>query len=286
MEFVPVFLRLIHGRCGSTMLMQLLSSGENVIVDSDYPYENRYLSYLYRAAEVIGLDPSSDWDNDDLMSSHCKLLGPIPYKEIEIFDKNRLASSVFNRLLNAFFDELYKHNANRLKGFDTAFYPEKSFQQAAVIINRKRYSKNIFLVRDPRDIFISIKGFNKKRGNLGFGWEDGQTDKEFAKSLCVRLKDFLNHYNSIPEDDRRIKVKYEQLLTDPITESERLSEWLGTRLSYDFVLANMKAISQHITAKEGLPVIDRWHNEMAQDLLAIFSDNIGKEMALAGYSDW
>ena len=52
-QHVPVVaVRLAEGRSGSTLLMQLLATGEGVVFDDRYPSEYRFLSYFARVAEM------------------------------------------------------------------------------------------------------------------------------------------------------------------------------------------------------------------------------------------
>ena len=51
----PVLLSLISGRCGSTLMMQLLATSPEVAMDRVAPYENNYLTYLNTLAGHIAL---------------------------------------------------------------------------------------------------------------------------------------------------------------------------------------------------------------------------------------
>jgi hypothetical protein len=263
--------------------MQLLSSAENVVSDDEYPYENRYLTYIHKAAKIIGKKASADWNNDDLIDDSGSLLGPIPYSGASIIDRERFSNSVLVRMTNAFFDEIVMKNKISLDKYDEGFYSEKASNWAAEEINQKIYSKNIFLIRDPRDIFISIKNFNEKRGSSGFGWIDGQSDVQFAMSLCKGFKAYLEHYTNIEEDDRKLKIRYEDLISNPYIETARISRWLGADLNYDFVLRQLSSVSQHISTKSGKPQTERWRAEMNQEVGDVFQAELGALMIDAGY---
>jgi hypothetical protein len=50
---LPVIaLRMMEGRTGSTLLMQLLATSPEVVFDDRYPSEYRFLSYFRRLAEL------------------------------------------------------------------------------------------------------------------------------------------------------------------------------------------------------------------------------------------
>lgn len=281
MKQIPVFLRLIHGRCGSTLMMQLLASARNLYVDDKYPYENRYLSFFDKAATIIGDNPNPTWTNDSLISEENNLLGPIPYFDTEIFDRELLPDELRKRFINTLFDMIRSYN--KCNNNETIYYAEKATPQAIDNFNKVTYCKNIFLIRDPRDIFISIREFNKKREHLGFGWKENQSETDFVRELCVGFKKYLQHFSEIEEDDRRFKVKYEDLIKNPIQETERLSDWLGCELNYNYVLDNKSNISQHITTKNGDSSSYRWEKELSEELKSVFIENIGDELKLVGY---
>lgn len=281
MKQIPVFLRLIHGRCGSTLMMQLLASARNLYVDDKYPYENRYLSFFDKAATIIGDNPNPTWTNDSLISEENNLLGPIPYFDTEIFDRELLPDELRKRFINTLFDMIRSYN--KCNNNETIYYAEKATPQAIDNFNKVTYCKNIFLIRDPRDIFISIREFNKKREHLGFGWKENQSETDFVRELCVGFKKYLQHFSEIEEDDRRFKVKYEDLIKNPIQETERLSDWLGCELNYNYVLDNKLNISQHITTKNGDSSSYRWEKELSEELKSVFIENIGDELKLVGY---
>ncbi len=283
MKQIPIFLRLIHGRCGSTLMMQLLASGKNVFVDNKYPYENRYLSYFDKAASIIGSDPSPLWTNDSLISEANELLGPIPYIDAEIFDKKGLSGELRKRFLNTFFDLIRSKNKQHVGESDCIFYPEKATIHAIENYNEIAFCKNIFLIRDPRDIFISIREFNKKRNFLGFGWKEGQSEADFAKELCFGFKSYLQNYIGVEEDERRFKVRYEDIMSSPNQEAKRLSSWLGTELDYNYVLKNKTSVKEHVTTKEGSSSNYRWEKELSLEIQSIFRELIGTELIEVGY---
>lgn len=53
-ELIPVVgVRLVEGRSGSTLMMQLLASNSRVVFDNRYPAEYRFLSYFTRVVEMM-----------------------------------------------------------------------------------------------------------------------------------------------------------------------------------------------------------------------------------------
>lgn len=45
---IPILLRSPGGRSGTSLLMEILSSADEIVFDKKHPYESRVLSYFYR----------------------------------------------------------------------------------------------------------------------------------------------------------------------------------------------------------------------------------------------
>lgn len=85
-----VVLRLLNGRVGSTLVMQLLATSPRVVFDRVYPFgEYRYLSYCMRMSSVIARehDPAVDRVTPFFFTSDAA--GPMPW-EPELFDRRRV----------------------------------------------------------------------------------------------------------------------------------------------------------------------------------------------------
>ncbi len=49
---IPILVRTF-GCSGSTLLMQILASSQDIVFERRYPFEVRYLTYLTRTAQLI-----------------------------------------------------------------------------------------------------------------------------------------------------------------------------------------------------------------------------------------
>ncbi|GAL24223.1 hypothetical protein JCM19239_3926 [Vibrio variabilis] len=282
-KVTPILVRLIHGRCGSTLLMQLLSSNRNVISERLYPYEHRYLTYLHSLTKAISAEHDKEWNDESLLRGKRNLVGPLPYNNVSIFDKNNLSMKSFSALTRVFLSSIHDTNSSELMVDQPVYYPEKISGPAADSCNASLDCKSVFLIRDPRDIFLSIRNFNSKRNYKSFNWKEGQTDLEYATWLCNSFLPFLKHYNNIDDTANRVKVRYEDMIVNPMVVTSKLSDWLGLELDYGYVENNMKQMSHHMTSKNPQDSLYRWKTEMSQELQLIFSNTLGEELAKAGY---
>ncbi|WP_084812775.1 sulfotransferase domain-containing protein [Halomonas sp. KX33721] len=276
----PVLLRSF-GRSGSTFMMQLLGSHENVLFERAYPFENRYLTYLARVAALTGMAPNNDdgWNHDRLMHNNIKRVGPLPYQNVSAFDKSSMPKTVFSSLWGGFSKSLHCP-----KNDLPVFYAEKVAHDICALVNQSVYTKNLFLIRDPRDEFLSIKSFNKKRGFNGFGWQENDTDESFALRLCRSRKKFMQTISKIDEkEERRIMVRYEDAIENADKTCVRLSDWLGVQLDAESVQKNAKNFQHHMTSEKVSDSVQRWKKEMNDSLKDVFATELGEEMTALGY---
>ncbi|QRZ21195.1 hypothetical protein H9L11_08070 [Vibrio sp. sp1] len=280
----PIMLRSF-GRSGSTLLMQVLGTNDNVIFDRDYPCETRHLTYLYRLASLPSQAFNNDknWNQDSLFDKNLDRLGSIPFSNTDIIRRDNLKEGYLKHLWAAFSREALLNSNDSVDPSKPCYYAEKVVQDICNDVNSNMAAKNLFLIRDPRDEFLSIKSFNKKRNFNGFGWNENDTDESFALKLCQMRKQFLIHLNAVQKDDRRIVVKYEDFLSSPIEGTSELSEWLNLELDYSKISNPSEQFKDHITSNNVNDSLFRWKKELPKEILNIFKDNIGKELELLNY---
>jgi hypothetical protein len=280
----PLMLRSA-GRSGSTMLMQLLGTSEQIFMEKEYPFEVRYLSYLHRLIYQIKQPCKNDdkWNPDSLFNQNITRVGAIPWGNVSILDQDRLATSVFRQAWKAFSQELRMHSNNQ-KSDKVFYYAEKVVPIICFDVNAITEAKNLFLFRDPRDEFLSIKSFNAKRKYLAFGWTSDDDDISFAKKLASQRRDFMRLISKIEiEDTRRHLVIYENIIRNPYAETQMLSRWLGVDLNWDNLSANMEILSVHATTNSLDQSVERWKKELSNEINQVFCDVLGDELQQLGY---
>ena len=149
-QLIPVMVRTF-GRTGSTLLMQILGSHRNVCFERRYPFETRYLTYVYNMSRMMGLKANVDepWDNDVLFRGKQRMMGCLPYGNLQSLDRERLSQRVLMSLWQDFSAEM--RESAGLGSDENAFYAEKVPPYVAETVNDAMPAKNLFLLRDPRD---------------------------------------------------------------------------------------------------------------------------------------
>ncbi len=282
-SLVPILVRTF-GRTGSTLLMQILGTGDNVCFERTYPFENRYLTYTYNMARMVRMPANTgdSWNNDVLFRCEHPSIASLPYERNESIDKDALSRHLFGAIWREF-----SHSMRLQRGLaenSTAFYAEKVPHQTAAYANELLEARNIFLLRDPRDEMVSIKNFNRKRGFHSFGWQDKDTDLSFATRLCRNRRDFMQSMIESDTDERRIYLRYEDLILDGKREVARLSNWLGTPLNLKHAMKDKAIKAKHMTSKDPASSVERWRKELSHEVQTVFSTELGEELNELGYA--
>src|SRR5688572_17334867 len=155
-------LSLSVGRSGTTFLMRLLSSHPAVIARQDYPLEFRPFAFA--------LFP----DDQVLRSSTAPAIS-----HPEAF----LVSDAFS---------MYRAMAERM-GKSPRYFVEKFTADLDVrrVVEATPEARFLWLIRDPRDVLLSARAFDRKRGFRGFRERDGDTDETVVVKYAVRFSKLM-----------------------------------------------------------------------------------------------
>jgi len=255
---LPVIeLRMFSGRVGSTLLMQLLASTPEVALDRVYPYENRYLTYAVHLQQVY----------------------PLPFEP---------AAAEAPLLRREALRGIWEGMSAALVANEPAarFYAEK--QHPGVDLTPAREAgiswRVLELVRDPRDVLVSIREFNRKRGYPAFGRELVATEGEFLEAFIARTRVRMHQFECAPDaTESRAFVRYEDLVADLPATSARLGAWLGIDLDADAVLRQRGAHAGHMTSAGDTTSAGRWRTELSPLDQRLLTEGLAKELARMGY---
>ncbi|MFL6204886.1 MAG: sulfotransferase [Acidimicrobiales bacterium] len=278
MDLTPVIVRLVSGRSGSSLLMQLLGTSDEVVLDLAQPYENRYLSYLQHLVRPMGQehDPAGPWQMHQLIHRVPGVYGPMPFDPLSV-DREELQRRSMQGLWSAF------SSSARSKNPRARFYAEKIRGDFDLVVDAGIPARAIDLVRDPRDIFTSILEFDARRGFHGFGRQPGQSELEyvevFAASVRARAAEMRRE---LPRTDVA-SVRYEELVRDLPGVAARLGAWLGTSFSAEAVEHQAAAHQAHMTSVDPVSSIGRWRSDLDPSLVARLEELLAEELVQLGY---
>jgi hypothetical protein len=151
-------------------------------------------------------------------------------------------------------------------------------------------AKEVFLVRDFRDMACSILAFDEKRGFAGFGRPAGVSDEEYLHDVLRPAVTSL--YDGWRQRSERAHVvRYEDLVLEPEPTLAELLSYLELDPSEPTVRAMVAAMEEgspelegHRTTKDARSSIGRWRRDRGDEFGALCSELFGEGLAAFGYT--
>jgi len=218
------------GRSGTTILATLLGSVEEIITVGEM---HQFVEHMkgkkkcscgkaiakcenFWGPIISELSPAvvEDLSSKETILSKLEAHRNIPFLMAGLI--NNSSKQEYLRIQELIFDEIKNHTR---AGY--ILDSSKYIARALLLDQLNKFNvKYIYLVRDVRGVINSFK-------------KNVQTSKNrFQSYLYYNLINFFGEifYRTLPER-KVMKIKYENLTTDPVAELERLQKYLGTDLS-------------------------------------------------------
>lgn len=278
---------LFSGRNGSTLLMQLLGTSQQIVFDRIYPFEVGYLTYLLRWAQMLEqeYEEQEKWNAVENMFASLQVLGPFPYPRAKFWNGQELWPRSFAVAWTEFSHvAIARAGVNEISVSPPLYYAEKVPLWVPVLLKKAgMLNRMIALVRDPRDVFLSITAFDNKRGFTGFNRRVDDDDWTFAKRF---VKDYQVLFKFLLEEEANtslIVVTYERLVLNLAEESQRLGNWLRVKLDPSLVENRTSQFVRHVTSKSPQESVERWRRELSEELNQFFVSEMGDWLRYFGY---
>ena len=265
-----------YGRSGSTVFMKALKA-LGCSVHGGAPYEDRtcQMALLSHLAGLGGLSSI----HDSALS-----VG-------DVLAKNAFFNSHLISVGSSPFVEFFPHFsafAKQLAETGTSLIAEKfigvDLLQASVGFLPNGQLRPILLQRDPRDIFLSVKGFNAKRGYRSFN--DVGDDEMLFRIICA----FARQLQVISSNLESCLVFYEDLVKSPSVVIDSIARFLGVESSADLIAETVSAIQprsesdlQHMTSNSISSTVKRWETQASPEYRAIFEKHDDKLSSISRY---
>lgn len=287
------------GRAGTTWTMRLLSEHPEIVVHRSHPYELRVARYWwhmlktlaeprdpYHSAQAERFQTNKLWvgynpfypDPIAVTPGLGEWMGRGYVEELAHFCQ-RSAEQTYLRIAAGqgqpsarYMAE--KHRADNLPWLVWELYPK---------------AKEIFLVRDFRDVYSSMLAYNKKFGRRTFGPPHIESDEEFAQYL--RNSTIRNLSRSWPKrQDRAHLLRYEDLITQPQPTLRAILEYLELDASDATIAAMLERASeenpemkQHLTSTDVSTSLGRWRTSLSPELQTAANLAFGDVLQQFGY---
>ena len=294
----PIMLTTM-GRAGTTWTMRLLSEHPEIVVHRWHPYELRTARYWWHMLKTLSepRDPHHSGQADRFQTNKL-FVGYNPfYPEpigvtpglIEWMGKDYVEDLARFCQRNA--EETYKRIAIGQGQTNVRYMAEKHRADNLPWLVWELYpkAKEIFLVRDFRDVFSSMLAYNKKFGRRAFWPEHLKSDEEFAHFL--RNSTIKNLSRSWPKrQDRAHLIRYEDLIAQPQQVLQGVFEYLELDASVATVAGVLERASadnpetrQHITSSNVSNSLGRWRTSLSPEMQEVANREFGDVLEQFGY---
>lgn len=292
----PVLLTSL-GRTGTTLLMGLLSAHPEIVADRAFPYETfpaRYWLHLLQVlAEPANHGQSSAAETYALELSH---VGANPFHTAPVTNDPEMAEFFgrtyverLARFCQESIDAFYGTVAAKQGKEGARFFVEKAHPDHVPRVARDVYptAKEIFLVRDFRDLICSVLAFNDKRGTVEFGRAQFETDEEYVAWIGMVARCLVNAWKA--REATSHLVRYEDLARRPNETIEGVLAYVGVERDTELVDGLVRgafehpALADHRTSHSIEESIGRWHRELPPSLRPAVHEALDDALSEFGY---
>lgn len=288
------------GRAGTTWTMRLLAEHPAIIVHRWHPYELRAARYWWHMLKVLG-EPKDPYRSAqaDFFQTNRSFVGHHPFYPEPMATTPGLGEwfgREYVEQLGSFcqqqIEECYRRIGEAQGQADATFFAEKHRADSLPWLVWELYpeAKELFLVRDFRDVVSSMLAFNVKQGRRVFGPAHVQTDEDFARYL--RNSTVRQLARSWPKRrDRAHLIRYEELIGQPAETLRGMLAYLGLD-SDEVTVAEMierasadnPEMARHLTSQNVTTSIGRWRESLSPSLQAVCNEVYADVLTEFGYA--
>jgi hypothetical protein len=290
------------GRMGTTLLMRMLSGHPGVVVYDRPPYEARGGKYWLHVLKTLAAPADASKRVGAPMEFHLETLaaGGNPFysaafaawPEVEAWSGSTYIvdlAAFCQRSIDGWYLATADAQGEAEEGL--VFFAEKHFPDSYPRLMRELYpaARELFLVRDFRDMIASMRAYNARKGFGDFGRESAQSDATWLAELhrgVIALRDAWRE-----RGDTTSLVRYEDLVRAPDATLSPLLASLGLDAAPEIVSRLIAAaqpdapeLRGHGTSASPHASIGRWQHDLPPELLAAVEETFGDLLQEFGYT--
>jgi hypothetical protein len=290
------------GRSGTTWLMHLLDQHPGIAVFEPFNYEPHIAAYWMEVLAALS-EPVSY-----LQSLSTKpggrgrwwlgrgvtrfrppsVAGSKAEEWLAVNTLEALVTTATERI-ESFYRETARAEHKSARYFSEKFSPGR---QAQVLL-REIYpgAKEVFLVRDFRDMVASMLAYSAKRDFGLFGRHASASDVDFVlgpmrDAVGILLSDWQRRSRG------SILVRYEDLVLNPRGELPKLLDYLGLRTNVSLIEAMLNNATEHRTDKQEEHItsdhvgrsVGRWRRDLPRSVISACDEAFGEALEAFGYA--
>jgi hypothetical protein len=288
------------GRAGTTWMMRLLSEHPEIVVHRWHPYELRVSRYWWHMLKTLSepRDPHHSSQADHFQTDK-HFVGHNPFYPEPIGVTPGLTEwmgrdyvEALARFCQQSAEEAYLRIAVGQDQGNVRYMAEKHLADSLPWLVWELYpkAKEIFLVRDFRDVYSSMLAFNKRSGRRVFGPANIESDEEFAYFLRdSRIRHLSRAWPK--RQDRAYLIRYEDLITNPHQILHGVLSYLELDSSsatiegmLDRASEENPEMKQHLTSSDVSTSLGRWRSSLSPELQAVANTAFGDVLQQFGYA--
>lgn len=289
------------GRMGTTLLMQMLAAHPGVVTYDRPPYEARGGKYWLHVLKTLAAPADASKRVGAPTEFHLEALaaGGNPFysaqfaawPEVEAWSGSDYVvdlAAFSQRSIDGWY--LATAAAQRQALEPLRYFAEKHFPDRYTRLMRELYpeARELFLVRDFRDMIASMRAYNERKAFGDFGRRVAESDAEWVANLqrgVVALRDAWRE-----RGEPGTLVRYEDLVLQPETALPPIFAYLGLEATPETVARSIAAAAPdapalrgHGTAASPRASIGRWRQDLPPDLQPIVAESFGDLLHDFGY---
>jgi hypothetical protein len=287
------------GRSGSTWLIHLLAAHPAVVAYRPFSFEPRAATYW---ADVLAdlAEPASYTQQveGEVRYPDPWWLGAGPRMTSELIPDEELRrwlgsdnigdlATVAQQRIDALYLRIAGSDPGRPELFAEKCLPQANVPQ--LLSELYPHAREVFLVRDFRDMLCSIRSFNRKRGNSAFGLAGPDIDAAYVQeALAPSVHSLVEEWRA--RSDRAHLVRYEDLIAAPAKTLQAVLDHVGVDGSagrVDDMLAQaakpIPGMAGHRTAGDQAASIGRWRKELEPGMRDACDAAFGEALGEFGY---
>jgi hypothetical protein len=289
------------GRMGTTLLMRMLASHQGIVVYDRPPYEVRGGKYWMHVLKTLASPADTTKRIGAPMEFHQEPLavggnpfysaGFTAWRQVETWSGSAYIEDLATFCQRSI-DGWYRATATA-QGEDGAhlvYFAEKHFPDDYPRRLRELYpgAREIFLVRDFRDMIASMRAYNARKGFGDFGRATAVNDRAWLADLSRGVAALRDAWHERGEPGTL--VRYEDLVREPVATLTPLLATLGLDASSSTVTQLVAAAAHDSLALHGHGTtatpessIGRWRHDLPADLQVVAVELFGALLSEFGY---
>ena len=273
------------GRSGTTLVMKMLSNSPQICISGDYPFEVKTFAHYAYAFNILSSPRERETTaNTNTLSLESKCIGAnwsfalddstLKNNQVEPLIQHfhgvvpNTLRSTFRALILDYYSNVATANGLSApkyfveKNNDVQRYPREFIHD--LFPGRRE----LILIRDPRDLFISRRQF--------FNSLDENAD--IQATICREL----SRLQQLKSDDM-LFIRYEDLIFNFQSEADRIGDFLGVAPAPFYSADLLEMFSVHGTAASPRESVGRWRNELSDEERSMVERSCGPFLQQFGY---